>query len=236
MVMMDALCHAACLQMYPAARATSALLMVQHLCAALRRSLALLTSFSRAHQPLPQHNDLKVDHPSRALSHPHSHGRRALDGVSFTVHAGECMGLLGSNGAGKSTAMRLLTGAEHASAGSIRFGPGAGMRSAAAGMEARSDGRQPGFAIGYCPQVRSGVCSSDAYLPTMISVCSWYAIHGVLLCMLGRASPLSSRCGWLLFQHRNALTCRCSVLSAVECRRDQKQGMKPACQAHLPLV
>src|SRR2546421_8338513 len=33
---------------------------------------------------------------------------RAVDGVSFTARAGEVFGLLGANGAGKTTAMRIL--------------------------------------------------------------------------------------------------------------------------------
>ena len=36
--------------------------------------------------------------------------KRAVDGVSFTVQAGEVLGFLGPNGAGKSTTMRMLTG------------------------------------------------------------------------------------------------------------------------------
>ena len=34
---------------------------------------------------------------------------RAVDGVSFTVAAGEMVGLLGANGVGKTTTMRMLT-------------------------------------------------------------------------------------------------------------------------------
>ncbi len=38
------------------------------------------------------------------------HGRRAVDGISFTVDEGEVFGLLGPNGAGKTTTIRMLTG------------------------------------------------------------------------------------------------------------------------------
>src|SRR5262245_28045596 len=36
--------------------------------------------------------------------------RRVVDGVDFTVDAGEVVGLLGSNGAGKTTSFRMVTG------------------------------------------------------------------------------------------------------------------------------
>ena len=39
-------------------------------------------------------------------------GKRILDGLSFQVDQGERVGLLGRNGAGKTTVFRLLTGAE----------------------------------------------------------------------------------------------------------------------------
>jgi branched-chain amino acid transport system ATP-binding protein len=45
----------------------------------------------------------------------------ALKGVSLTVEEGEVVTLIGSNGAGKSTTLRSITGLTPASSGSIRF-------------------------------------------------------------------------------------------------------------------
>ncbi len=51
--------------------------------------------------------------------HKHFDAVRAVDGVSLRVGAGEIYGLVGSDGAGKTTAMRLLVGALKADAGEI---------------------------------------------------------------------------------------------------------------------
>jgi heme exporter protein A len=37
-------------------------------------------------------------------------GRQAVSGVSFSLHAGECLAVFGPNGAGKSTLLRVLAG------------------------------------------------------------------------------------------------------------------------------
>ncbi len=44
----------------------------------------------------------------------------ALDDVSFTVEQGEFLGLLGTNGAGKSTTLSLIAGVTHPTKGSVR--------------------------------------------------------------------------------------------------------------------
>ena len=43
--------------------------------------------------------------------------RRAVDGISLNIHAGEIYGLVGSDGAGKTTTIRMLVGALRADAG-----------------------------------------------------------------------------------------------------------------------
>jgi len=47
-------------------------------------------------------------------------GRRAVDGVSFTLQAGDCLALFGPNGAGKTTLLRMLAGLLAPGQGSVR--------------------------------------------------------------------------------------------------------------------
>ena len=69
--------------------------------------------------------------------------RIALSGVSFTVDAGEQIGLVGLSGAGKSTLLRVLAGALYPRSGAIRFDGAA---------YADWDPNQIARAIGYLPQ------------------------------------------------------------------------------------
>ena len=48
-------------------------------------------------------------------------GRRVVDGVSFTVEAGEIVGLLGRNGAGKTTSFRMTIGMLTPEKGQVMF-------------------------------------------------------------------------------------------------------------------
>ncbi len=65
-------------------------------------------------------------------------GRRILDDVSFTINEGEFTGLIGSNGVGKTTLLRVILGSQRTDSGSIRLGgPDHGHR---------------GRSLGYVPQ------------------------------------------------------------------------------------
>lgn len=66
----------------------------------------------------------------------------ALNGVSFSVDKGETVGLLGTNGSGKTTTMRVLTGYMPPTSGTVRI---AGHDLAADSLEARRH-------IGYLPE------------------------------------------------------------------------------------
>ncbi|MBP7401509.1 MAG: metal ABC transporter ATP-binding protein [Clostridia bacterium] len=66
--------------------------------------------------------------------------RTVLKQVSFAVGPGEFVGIIGSNGTGKSTLLRLLLGSLRPDAGTIRI----------LGREVRDSGALPG--VGYVPQ------------------------------------------------------------------------------------
>jgi ABC-2 type transport system ATP-binding protein len=67
---------------------------------------------------------------------------RAVDGVSFSVRPGEIMGLLGPNGSGKTTIMRVLTG----------FFPPSEGRVTIDGLDVEQDGLAARERIGYLPE------------------------------------------------------------------------------------
>lgn len=67
---------------------------------------------------------------------------QALQDISFTVPKGQILGLLGQNGAGKTTAMNILTGCLAPTTGSVSIG----------GHPVMTDPRQAKRLIGYLPE------------------------------------------------------------------------------------
>ena len=59
---------------------------------------------------------------ARDLGHSYPDGTLALEGVTFTLHHGEAVALVGANGAGKSTLLKHLNGTLRAGAGEVRVG------------------------------------------------------------------------------------------------------------------
>src|SRR4051812_12552576 len=98
---------------------------------ARRRSFALSRCVSRLYLPpmppsAPAHSSAV---PATAGQRPVAQaeglvrtfgGRRAVDGVSFTLHAGDCLALFGPNGAGKTTLLRMLAGLLAPGEGAVR--------------------------------------------------------------------------------------------------------------------
>ncbi|HJS26759.1 MAG TPA: ATP-binding cassette domain-containing protein, partial [Actinomycetota bacterium] len=64
-------------------------------------------------------------------------GWTLFEGVSFRVPAGEHAGLVGANGIGKSTLLRLIAGEERPAAGAIRVDGRVGLMRQFLGSEAR---------------------------------------------------------------------------------------------------
>ena len=52
------------------------------------------------------------------------HRQNILDGVELTVRPGECVGIVGYNGCGKTTLLSIIAGALKADKGSILFNGG----------------------------------------------------------------------------------------------------------------
>lgn len=92
---------------------------------------------------------------------------RAVDGISFKVQRGEIFGLLGANGAGKSTTFRMLCGLLPASSGSLRV-TGLDLRVAASTARAR---------IGYMSQ-KFSLYSNLSVMQNLVFFASAYGLSG----------------------------------------------------------
>ena len=88
-------------------------------------------------QPTESENAIEVSHLVKAFGSFH-----AVDDISFTVKKGEIFGFLGANGAGKTTAMHMLTGLNQPTSGTGRV----------AGFDIRTEHEQIKRHIGYMSQ------------------------------------------------------------------------------------
>ena len=68
----------------------------------------------------------------------HFGGVKAVDGITFTVRAGEVHGLIGPNGSGKSTAVNVISGLYTPTSGTVLL---RGARVAAAAASSRRRGQ-----------------------------------------------------------------------------------------------
>lgn len=67
---------------------------------------------------------------------------RVLEGISFGVKQGQCVGVVGKNGCGKSTLLSILSGIQSPATGSIRYGQ----------CDMQKNRKQYAKYVGYVPQ------------------------------------------------------------------------------------
>ena len=92
---------------------------------------------------------------------------RAVDGISFKVNRGEIFGLLGANGAGKSTTFRMLCGLLPASSGTLRV----------AGMDLRHAASTARARIGYMSQ-KFSLYGNLSVMQNLVFFASAYGLSG----------------------------------------------------------
>ena len=95
------------------------------------------TGIARQHRETDAETVIEVSHLMKAFG-----TFRAVDDISFSVRRGEIFGFLGANGAGKTTAMHILTGLDQPTDGSGRV----------AGCDIRTEHEQIKRHIGYMSQ------------------------------------------------------------------------------------
>jgi oligopeptide/dipeptide ABC transporter ATP-binding protein len=72
-------------------------------------------------EPLLEVRDLKKHFPVKGAFWRSAGSVKAVDGITFTVHRGETLGLVGESGCGKTTTSKLVLAAERPTAGVIAF-------------------------------------------------------------------------------------------------------------------
>jgi ATP-binding cassette subfamily F protein 3 len=78
--------------------------------------------FSFPQPPASGRTVIEVSHLSKSYTNPDGSPKRILDDVSFTIERGDRIALVGANGAGKSTMIRMLSGLEGPTSGTIKLG------------------------------------------------------------------------------------------------------------------
>ncbi len=92
----------------------------------------------------------------------HAKINKALKGVSFDIYPGESLGIIGDNGAGKSTILKMITGVAHPSSGTVEVnGKVAALLELTAGFSSEMTGRENIYLKGYILGLR------DAYIKTI---------------------------------------------------------------------
>ena len=86
--------------------------------------------------------------------------RRVLSDVSLTIAPTSCIGVVGPNGVGKSTLLRLLAGLETPDTGTVRLDP----PSATVGYLSQEHERRAGETVGAALLRRTGVAEAEAEL------------------------------------------------------------------------
>lgn len=93
--------------------------------------------------------------------------KEVVKGITYTIHAGEIVGLLGANGAGKSTSIRMITGIEKPSEGGVFY----------EGKETTSQMEKYQKEIGVVPQEIALYSDMSAY-DNVKFFCSLYGFNG----------------------------------------------------------
>lgn len=156
----------------------------------------------------------------------------ALDGVSFEVHRGEACALVGPNGCGKSTALRLLVGLDHPTSGQVLVnGKSVDARSLANRTFAKKLRQQVGLVFQdpdvqlFCPTVRDEV----AFGPSQMGLSPSEVERRVEDCLhMFGLDELVNRAPWRLSggeKHRCAIACVVSLAPELLCLDEPTNGL-----------